>query len=870
MMTISPVGSVDYLLSGASREDYYLDNDAAGRWVGSGCVALGLSGDVTREQLSAAFGGMDYRTGERLTQGDPEKHRHGYDMTLSAPKSVSVVWALGDECTRGIIEEAQARAVQRTVQYIEAQAAYSRRGSGSSIHEKLPGLVIGAFDHHTSRAGDPQLHTHCFVANVAMREDGTTGTIEGKYLLEHMRAGGAIYRAELAAVLREAGVHTERDGDSFKIAGVPDDLCATFSKRAHEIDKALAAAGLETSQSPDGERIKLLTRPAKDHSEDLNERREHWRQEAAELGVQPEQINGFFSGNAPAPAQAPQIDIAEIRGLLTQQQSSFTERDIIRRIAEAGVGGMDADTVEATARHLLDSDPEFVRLGVDRGYVHWTTREMLDIERRADDLAIIMDAAQTHPVKPAAVEAAISSRTLSADQLEALRILTAPGRLTVVQGEAGTGKTYLLDAAREVWEASGYTVRGASVLGKAAEGLEHDAHIKSQTVHSLLADLDAGKTTLDVKTVLVIDEAGLLSTRQTEALLWHCNEAGAKLVPVGDMMQTQSVESGGMFARFVSRFEVALLDNIIRQKDARDRVMVKQFARGEAKSALEYLDTNGRLHINADRDRLMQSLAADWLAARDPARPGEAMMFAGTRAEARRLNDLARESLRERGELSNQEYEYGEQQFSVGDRIMFTRNDNVLRVRNGNLGTIIDARDGELTVRTDKGRVVTVRASEYEDVAYGYCATVHKTQGVTVDRSFVLLNEMMSSREWAYVAASRHRYDMHMYSDRPRGELELPLSKSGAKIAAIEILENGQTDRGPWHRLVDSMIGGIRKKMDEHAQRMDQAKAEREAAHAKATEWALGHKQEKRQEQRQEPHARMPEHVRVREYELEP
>lgn len=859
MMTISPVGSVDYLLGRASREDYYLDGESPGRWIGSGCPALGLSGDVTREQLSAAFTGVDYRTGERLVQGDPEKHRHGYDVTLSVPKSVSAAWALGDDRIRGIIEDAKARAVQRTVKYMEANAAYGRRGAGSSTHEKLPGLVVGAFDHHTSRAGDPQLHTHLFVANVAQREDGTTGTIEGKYLLEHMRAGGAMYRAELAAALREAGVQVERDGDSFRIAGIPNELCATYSKRAHAIDKALAAAGLETSQSPDGERIKLLTRPAKDRSEDLNERREHWQQEAAELGVTPEQINSLFSVEREPPAQAPEIEIDEIRALLTQQQSAFTERDIIRRIAEAGVGvgGMDADAVESTARWLLDSDPEFIRLGVDRGYVHYTTREMLEIERQADDVAWRMDAARTHAVDPAAVESAIASRTLSPDQLESLHILTSSKQLAIAQGEAGTGKTYLLNAAREVWEASGYRVLGASVLGKAAEGLETDAGIKSQTVHSLLANLDAGKAELDDKTVLVIDEAGLLSTRQTAALMQHCESVGAKFVPVGDMMQTQSVEASGLFARHVSRFEVAFLDNIIRQKDALDRAMVKQFSKGEANTALEYLDTNGRLHVDADREALMQSMTKDWLAARDPERPGEALMLAGTRAEVAHLNAMARASLRASGALPAQEHAFGEKAFSLGDRVLFGQNDKVLRVKNGNLGTVIDARDGELTVQLDAGRRVTVRDAEYDHIDYGYAMTVHKTQGITVDRSFVLLNEMMSNREWIYVAASRHRHDMQMYSDRPKDELAMPLSKSGAKIAAVEILENGQTDKGPWHRLVDSMISGIRRKMDEHSASMERAKTERER------------EQEQARAQVQKPEQEQARAQAEREYELE-
>lgn len=857
MMTISPVGSVDYLLCGASREDYYLDDqEAPGRWIGSGCAALGLAGEVTREQLSAAFTGTDYRTGERLVQGDPEKHRHGYDVTLSVPKSVSVAWGLGDERTRQIIDAAIARAVQRTVEYIEAQAAYSRRGKGSVAHEKLPGLVISAHDHHTSRAGDPQRHTHLFVANVARRADGTTGTIEGKYLLEHMRAGGAIYRAELAAALREAGVEIERDGDSFRLSGVPDELEKTFSKRGRAIDAELERRGIETSQSAAGDRVTLMTRPAKDHDEDLDERRHHWLAEAEALDFQPESINALFTGSAQQPV--PEIDIDEIRALLTQQQSAFTERDIIRRIAEVGVGTMNADAVETTARRLLDSDPEFVRLGVDRGYIHYTTREMLEIEHRADESAGRMDTARTHAVDPEAVQAAIASRTLSPDQLEALHILTSSKQLTIAQGEAGTGKTYLLNAAREVWEASGYKVLGASVLGKAAEGLETDAGIKSQTVHSLLADLESGKSRLDSKSVLVIDEAGLLSTRQHEALLRHCQDAGAKLVPVGDMMQTQSVEASGLFARHVAKFEVAILDNIIRQKDALDRVMVKQFSKGEAKAALEYLDANGRLHVNADRGALMQSMTTDWLSARDPARPGEALMLAGTRAEVAHLNAMARASLRASGDLPEQEHAFGQKAFSIGDRVLFGQNDKVLRVKNGNLGTVIDARDGELTVHLDAGRRVTVRASEYESIDHGYAMTVHKTQGVTVDKSFVLLNEMMANREWIYVAGSRHRHDMQMYSDRPRDELAMPLSKSGAKIAAVEILENGQTDKGPWHRLVDSMISGIRQKMNEHSVSMERAKTERE----REQEQARAQVQKPEQEQ-------VRAQAREREYELE-
>ena len=192
-------------------EDYYA-GPGDGRWYGRGAGALGLGGAVAADEFAAAAAGFG-PDGQALVQrAGSETRRAGWDCTFSAPKSVSVAWALADEETRAAIERAHDAAVERALEYMQAHAIRTRRGHGG-VSEERAEMVAAVFRHATSRELDPQLHSHCFVLNLARRADGTWGTIESRHIYQQQKVIGAIYRAELAHRLRELGYQVERDGD---------------------------------------------------------------------------------------------------------------------------------------------------------------------------------------------------------------------------------------------------------------------------------------------------------------------------------------------------------------------------------------------------------------------------------------------------------------------------------------------------------------------------------------------------------------------------------------------------------------------------------------------------------------------------------
>ena len=287
--TISARGGVEAALGyygHLGRDDYYTRGaEPPGGWAGEGAARLSLAGPVTRSDFEAALKGIDPHTGAQLARlgGKSQNHAAGWDMTFSAPKSVSVLWALSDARDRPGIEQAQGIAVAAATSYLERTAAFARRGKGGAVREPAAGLLLARFDHHTSRDLDPQLHTHVFVFNLAPRRDGTWGAIVSRELYKAQKQAGAVYRAALAAELERAGFRLERTTDSFRVAAIPRDVERAFSKRRQSIEAAAAAHGY---QSPKGmELAALRTRqPKRDVSRDRLF--EGWRTEARALGFE--------------------------------------------------------------------------------------------------------------------------------------------------------------------------------------------------------------------------------------------------------------------------------------------------------------------------------------------------------------------------------------------------------------------------------------------------------------------------------------------------------------------------------------------------------------------------------------------------------
>ena len=360
MMSISKMGAgtEGYYLR-LAREDYYArGSEPPGRWAGAGAVDLGFVGVVEPDDLRSLVEGVHPGTGKPLVQSAGSKrHQSGWDLTFSAPKSVSVLWGLGDEATRLRVEEGHQRAVDAALRYVEEEAVIGRRGKGGRSWEQAK-AIFAVFDHGTSRAQDPALHSHALLLNIALRDDGTTGTIHSKPCYEHKMAAGAVYRAELASWLeQEMGIRTEPDGASFRIAAIPQPVCEHFSQRRQQIKSALEAEGLQGAWA--SERAALATRG---HKKVLprSDLYEQWRQEGKAIGYAPEPVVPVVSPVRRIPeVSSLEEGRREARRLIDstlERDDTFRKTDVIRDLCAGEYG---APRQPPAARHTLPRrDPE--------------------------------------------------------------------------------------------------------------------------------------------------------------------------------------------------------------------------------------------------------------------------------------------------------------------------------------------------------------------------------------------------------------------------------------------------------------------------------------------------------------------------------
>ena len=486
---------------------------------------------------------------------------------------------------------------------------------------------------------------------------------------------------------------------------------------------------------------------------------------------------------------------------LTQQHSTFTRQDLARFVDRHTDGAEQFTRVLAK----VEASAEIVRLGEDgRGRERFTTRAMLATEERMERAAERLSEARGHSVSASAQDAALRDRGLGDEQRAAFAHVTGDRDLALVVGYAGTGKSTMLGAAREAWEAQGYTVRGAALSGIAAESLEGGSGIHSRTLASLEHAWGQGRDTLTGRDVLVIDEAGLVGSRQMERVLSHAAEAGAKVVLVGDPEQLQAIEAGAAFRALSERHGAAEITQVRRQHQAWQREATKELATERTGAALERYEQAGMVHAHATKDEAKAALVAGWDAARRAEPERSQVMLAYTRADVRDLNELARTKVRAAGALGADRTvttERGERTFAAGDRVMFLRNERSLGVKNGTLGTLERLEGSSLTVRLDGAdrRAVSFDLKDYAHVDHGYAATIHKAQGVTVDRAHVLASYALD-RHAAYVGLTRHRegVELHWAREdlRDRAGLERVLSRERAKDTTLDYASGFAERRG--------------------------------------------------------------------------
>ena len=471
---------------------------------------------------------------------------------------------------------------------------------------------------------------------------------------------------------------------------------------------------------------------------------------------------------------------------ITRQHSTFTRRDLARFVSRHTADAAQFELAMAKA----EASPELVRLGLDgRGRERFTTREMLAIEQTMERAAASTGVRDQHRVPLVARWQALKGAergglALGDEQQAAYQHVTSGSDLALVVGYAGTGKSAMLGVTRAAWEAEGYTVRGAALSGIAAEGLEGGSGIASRTLAGLEFAWKDGRDQLTSRDVLVVDEAGLVGSRQMARVLSAAEAAGAKVVLVGDAEQLQAIEAGAAFRALAERHGAAEISEVRRQRAEWQRSATRELATARTEGALERYEAAGMVQGHTSQQLARTALVDGWDAVRQQSPTASQVILAYTRADVAALNGLARERLRAAGDLEPDQVvqtERGERAFAGGDRLMFLRNERKLgadpggrggvAVKNGTLGTVLAVEAGgeRLTVRLDgaaagagqEGRsagspVVTFSLRDYEHVDHGYAATIHKAQGVTVDRAHVLASEHMD-RHAAYVALTRHR-----------------------------------------------------------------------------------------------------------------
>jgi hypothetical protein len=398
---------------------------------------------------------------------------------------------------------------------------------------------------------------------------------------------------------------------------------------------------------------------------------------------------------------------------------------------------------------------------------------MVETEQRLHRAAELMAEKERHEVGDRDREAALARAearglVLSGEQAEALTHVTDGRDLGVVVGYAGTGKSAMLGVAREAWEAAGYEVRGVALSGIAAENLESGSGIASRTIASLEHGWRQGRDVLTSRDVLVIDEAGMVGTRQLERVLSHAAEAGAKVVLVGDPQQLQSIEAGAAFRSIFERHGGAEIGEVRRQREDWQRDATRELATGRTGEAIHAYDAHGMVHAAETREQARDDLIEGWDRERRASPDKSRIILTHTNDEVRALNEAARKRLREAGDLGDDvriTVERGERSFASGDRVMFLQNERGLGVKNGTLGTIEQVSARSMSVRTDDRRSVAFDLTDYDRIDHGYAATIHKAQGMTVDRTHVLATPGLDAHG-SYVALSRHRDGMDLHYGR--------------------------------------------------------------------------------------------------------
>jgi conjugative relaxase-like TrwC/TraI family protein len=833
-----------YLTEHKRVEQYYTGQDPdMVRGVYIGGSSLGVDGREVGPEFAKFLEKENPITGEKYYHTKArkgEKPRLGFDVTMSPDKSFGVLWAREDDAGRKRLEKLFHDSVRDTIAYVEGNILGDcvRRGKGGIDREAPRELTWAVFQHGTSRPvekdgitlpQDPQPHAHCVLLNLVQRQDGTYGALSENILYKAQKEMTAVFDSVMHQKLRdELGLAVHKHEHGFRIDGVSQDLIQHYSKRREEIEGLAAEIGTTTARA--GNTLAVGSRIQKGELRE-DELIPIWQKEMDSMAWSIDQAKGLYNQVTPELGGLTQarIDLGldAAMGKAAKDKTIMSESQIRAFVVDAFSGEVPIEKIQPLFKEALDSG-RFVPLLNEKGQTIYTTRTVIERERAIVERARGM--AERNPgtkvLDQTLVEETLkrytsrAERPMTRQQAAAARHILDSGQLSVFIGAAGTGKSFSLKVVKEVLEESGYTVIGTSPTGKASQGLKTSAEIEHcSTLDRLLIDIDRGKVKLDQKTIVIVDEAGMLGSEKFERIQKAVESAGSRMTLVGDDKQAPPIDQGRPFALIKEAIGAAEITEVMRQRDAWQKEASNDFREGHALKALQAYQDHGMVHHAQTWDTLKTKVLGDWFKDRMQEPEKTRMMWAGRNEEVRELNAMARKSLLDAGELDPKKQVLTvlkdrdgietEKHLAKGDRLFFLKNDTKLGVFNGNLGTVESVRqlkregDVQVTIKIDEGERVSFRLSEYRHLDYGYAGTIHKGQGDTVDKSYGVVSQM-TNKELSYVLATRHREECHFYiatesvSDLTK-KFDVEMDTSGrAKVnleRASEIMSKSEEER---------------------------------------------------------------------------
>jgi conjugative relaxase-like TrwC/TraI family protein len=742
----------------------------------------------------------------------------GYDLTLSAPKSVSILFALADDETRAAIERVQLEASQAVIAMLNQEAAFTRRGHNGVVIEKAS-LIVAAFQHGEARPAahsdgrvfaDMDLHSHLCIANIvenlALKNGKTSdnrkvySAVDGRAIYAHKMLAGSVYHQALSAGLQKLGFDVAVTGTNgiFEIVkpgglnGADCELAVDagtkryFSARRSKIEKILAEYDLVTGEAqPLAGAVGKATRLSKSDSQ--KDRFELWREIATERGIECATFaQDLRTGRKLTDREREALigeRLAQVPMALTEQESVFERRTLLAAVASALVGtGVDSDRINVEVERIISSK-QIVALGQDiYGHGLYSTPEMIAVEKRLQVTARKMADRKWAALDPNWVKSKCDEIGLSEEQQNAALAATNDCAISVISGAAGSGKTSTMTVVvagfKEGKGKSGSKkVLGAAIAWRTAEMLEQSLGIEAFSVDSLLAQIAAGKHVLDRDTVLIVDECGQIGSRAMDRLLTAVAEQHAKVVFIGDVEQLQPINAGPALKILNSILEPARIEKIVRQRETWARDAAQAFAKGNAAAGLKMYAERDLVRDCAGAKATVEMAVKEYRAARQAAPVATHLLIAKSNKTVRALNAELRRHMREDGLLTGLDYVLvaGDSSgrgfhlsLAVGDNIRFGIRQDAIGdgVINGTVGTvdeIAEEADGHLAItatiegkQTKFSTRLLADKSGHPRLGHNLAVTAYSSQGLTAETATVVLDAGYD-RHNAYVAMSRAR-----------------------------------------------------------------------------------------------------------------